>query len=92
MPDELHQGDKIDTPQLSQPLCTSLQIARFELLTSFGVVPGVCVGHSSGEIAGAYEISALSLESACKVAYHRGRLAGNLVATNSRSSAMRSGG
>ena len=39
------------------------------------------IGHSSGEIAAAYAVGALSLESACKVAYHRGRLSGLLAAS-----------
>lgn len=34
------------------------------------------MGHSSGEIAAAYAIGALSQESACRVAYYRGLLAG----------------
>lgn len=43
-----------------------------------GVIPDAVVGHSSGEIAAAYTIGGLSLESACQVAYHRGRLAQRL--------------
>lgn len=39
------------------------------------------MGHSSGEIAAAYTMGALSLESACRVAYHRGRLAAKLAST-----------
>ncbi|KAK3937139.1 hypothetical protein QBC46DRAFT_294875 [Diplogelasinospora grovesii] len=76
--DELHRGDNINKPEYSQPLCTALQIALVELLRSFGVVPGAVVGHSSGEIAAAYAVGALSLASACKVAYYRGQLAGKL--------------
>lgn len=49
-----------------------------ELLKSLGVVPSAVVGHSSGEIAAAYSIGALSLTSACKVAYYRGQLAETL--------------
>ena len=40
-------------PDLSQPLCTALQIAVVDLLESFDVVPSIVVGHSSGEIAAA---------------------------------------
>ncbi|KAF2179436.1 hypothetical protein K469DRAFT_596142 [Zopfia rhizophila CBS 207.26] len=46
---------------------------------NFNIVPATVVGHSSGEIGAAYAIGALSLTSAMKIAYHRGRLAGNLV-------------
>lgn len=78
--DKLQSKDEISKPQYSQPLCTALQIALIELLESFNITPSAVVGHSSGEIASAYCAGALSLESACKVAYHRGRLAGQLVA------------
>lgn len=60
------------------------------MLESFGITPAAVVGHSSGEIAAAYCAGALSLESACKAAYHRGRLAGNLVAIASVQGAMMS--
>lgn len=40
------------------------------------------VGHSSGEIAAAYTIGALSHESACKVAYYRGVVTGALRASD----------
>ncbi|ESZ94756.1 polyketide synthase [Sclerotinia borealis F-4128] len=88
--DELRHEERINTPQLSQPLCTALQIALVELLASFGIVPDVVVGHSSGEIAAAYAVGALSLNSACRVAYHRGRLVGQLLALTQSTSAMMS--
>ncbi|KAI1138716.1 hypothetical protein F5Y05DRAFT_403935 [Hypoxylon sp. FL0543] len=88
--DKLLCEESIHTPEISQPLCTVLQIALVELLRSFGIIPDVVVGHSSGEIASAYTLGALSLESACKVAYHRGRLAQSLKASTSKSSAMMS--
>ncbi|KAH8201344.1 hypothetical protein TruAng_004512 [Truncatella angustata] len=68
----------IDKPEYSQPISTAVQLALIELLRSFGVVPKAVVGHSSGEIAAAYAIGALSLISACKVSYFRGQLAGRL--------------
>lgn len=61
-----------------------------ELLREFHIVPDAVVGHSSGEIAAAYTIGALSLESAIKIAYHRGRLAQQLVSPSSKSGAMMS--
>lgn len=76
--DQLESDNTIHRPEYSQPLCTALQIALTELLKAFGVVPGAVVGHSSGEIAAAYAAGALSLASACKVAYFRGLLAGKL--------------
>lgn len=53
-----------------------------ELLRSFGVSPAIVLGHSSGEIAAAYATGGLSHESACKVAYWRGQLAGKLRGTS----------
>lgn len=78
--DIIQEKEKINDPQLSQPLCTALQLALVELLRSFSIIPVAVLGHSSGEIAAAYTTGALSFESACKVAYHRGRLAGQLAA------------
>lgn len=88
--DELRCGDNINAPQISQPLCTALQIALVELLKSFDVTPDAVIGHSSGEIAAAYTIGALSLDSACRVAYHRGRLAAKLAASSDYPSGMMS--
>ncbi|KAK3343522.1 fatty acid synthase S-acetyltransferase [Lasiosphaeria hispida] len=88
--DELRNRDNIDSPDRSQPLSTALQIALVELLKSFGIVPKAVVGHSSGEIAAAYAIGALSLHSACKVSYFRGQLAGQLKAAAATGPAPRS--
>ncbi|PKY00277.1 polyketide synthase [Aspergillus campestris IBT 28561] len=81
--DELRHGKHINEPQYSQPLSTAVQIALVELLESFGITPKAVVGHSSGEIAAAYTLGALSLSSACKVAYFRGQLTGKLRADSS---------
>jgi acyl transferase domain-containing protein len=63
----------------SQPICTALQIALVELLRDWGIIPDRIVGHSSGEIAGAYCVGALSRESAWKVAYYRGLVSASLA-------------
>ncbi|KAK2797957.1 polyketide synthase [Onygenales sp. PD_10] len=76
--DELRQERNIHKPEYSQPLVTAIQIALVELLRSFGITPKVVIGHSSGEIAAAYAVGALSLTSACKASYFRGRVAGQL--------------
>jgi acyl transferase domain-containing protein len=73
--DIIHDNERINTPEVSQPLCTVLQIALVELLRTFGLVPKAVVGHSSGEIAAAYAVGALSQHAACKVAYYRGQIA-----------------
>ncbi|KAL2835135.1 polyketide synthase [Aspergillus cavernicola] len=80
--DELRHSDNIDKPEYSQTLCTAVQIGLVELLKSFGVVAKAVLGHSSGEIAAAYTNGALSLKSACKVAYFRGKLAEKLRVQN----------
>ncbi|KAI0110924.1 hypothetical protein GGR51DRAFT_569554 [Nemania sp. FL0031] len=78
--DKLCDCEDINLPIYSQPLCTALQLALFELLLSFGIRPKFVLGHSSGEIAAAYACGALSLTSACKIAYFRGEVAGKLQA------------
>ncbi|KAL1603469.1 putative PKS/NRPS-like protein biosynthetic cluster [Paraconiothyrium brasiliense] len=80
--DKLEDKACIDKPEFSQPLCTALQIALVELLRTFKIFPDVVVGHSSGELAAAYTVGALSLRSACTVAYHRGRLAKRVAAAS----------
>ncbi|KAI0848452.1 polyketide synthase PksD [Daldinia vernicosa] len=88
--DEIHDGKRINDPDLSQPLCTALQLSLVQLLRSFGIIPAAVIGHSSGEIAAAYTVGALSFEAACKVAYHRGRLARRLATTTSARGSMMS--
>ncbi|KAI0868558.1 hypothetical protein GGS24DRAFT_513175 [Hypoxylon argillaceum] len=73
--EKLHIQEDINLPQYSQPLTTALQVALVQLLKSFGIVPAAVVGHSSGEIAAAFAAGALCLQSACKVAYYRGKAA-----------------
>ena len=63
---------KLSRAELSQPLCTALQIAIVDLLAFWGVTPSAVVGHSSGEIAAAYAAGALSKEDALIVAFYRG--------------------
>ncbi|XP_014553689.1 hypothetical protein COCVIDRAFT_29158 [Bipolaris victoriae FI3] len=63
---------KINKALYSQPMCSAVQIALVELLASWNIRPASVTGHSSGEIASAYAIGALSLEDAMTAAYHRG--------------------
>ncbi|KAJ5539524.1 hypothetical protein N7513_007856 [Penicillium frequentans] len=69
----------IDEPKYSQPLTTCLQIALVDLIKSFGILPTIVVGHSSGEIAAAYAAGNLSRASAVKIAYYRGLLSSKLA-------------
>ncbi|KAL9047293.1 MAG: hypothetical protein Q9214_000093 [Letrouitia sp. 1 TL-2023] len=65
---------KIHSPEISQPLCTALQIGLVDLLSSWHVEPVVTVGHSSGEIAAAYAAGTHTAEEAIIMAYYRGKV------------------
>ena len=66
------ESSRINTAELSQPLCTALQIALFNKLSGAGIQPAAVVGHSSGEIAAAYAAGAISMDFAIIFAYYRG--------------------
>ncbi|KAF3480301.1 polyketide synthase [Arthroderma uncinatum] len=63
---------RVQTAELSQPLCTAVQIALVDLLAVVGVKPSAVVGHSSGEIAAAYASGALTAKEAIISAWQRG--------------------
>lgn len=63
---------RVNVAEFSQPLCTAVQIALVDTLRAYGVTPSAVVGHSSGEIAGAYASGALTAEEAIIAAHHRG--------------------
>lgn len=63
---------RVHVAEFSQPLCTDLQIALVDTLAALGIQPDAVVGHSSGEIAGAYAVGALTAEEAIICALHRG--------------------
>lgn len=63
---------RVGLPEVSQPICTVLQIALVDMLRSWGIKPACSVGHSSGEIGAAYAIGALSHRDAIAIAYFRG--------------------
>lgn len=65
--------------EISQPICTAIQIAIVDLLQQWGVEPVAVCGHSSGEIAAAYCAGILSQESAIVAAYYRGLYMSNIV-------------
>ena len=69
----------INDPQFSQPICTALQVALVELLASWSVRPGAVVGHSSGEIAAAFTVGAISRQTAWRLSYYRGALSSALA-------------
>ena len=62
----------INTAEISQPLCTAVQIALADLLEDWNVRPGTVIGHSSGEIAAGYCAGAFNTRDAMSIAYYRG--------------------
>ncbi|KAL2752849.1 hypothetical protein ACRALDRAFT_1083424 [Sodiomyces alcalophilus JCM 7366] len=62
----------VNSSRYSQPLCTALQLGLISFWHRLGVRPVACVGHSSGEVAGAYAAGILTLKDAITVAYYRG--------------------
>ncbi|KAL7907284.1 hybrid PKS-NRPS [Trichoderma velutinum] len=63
---------RISAAEISQPICTALQIALVDLLRASGVKLDAVVGHSSGEIAATYAAGIINLEAAMQIAYYRG--------------------
>ncbi|KAI1408201.1 ketoacyl-synt-domain-containing protein [Hypoxylon sp. FL1857] len=73
-------SSRINEPEISQPATTAIQVALVDLLTSyFAICPSSVCGHSSGEIAAAYALGAISRQDAWELAFHRGRCAGALL-------------
>ncbi|KAJ4294702.1 hypothetical protein N0V88_004936 [Collariella sp. IMI 366227] len=63
---------QIDKAELSQPLCTALQILLVDVLREAGVFFDAVVGHSSGEIGAAYAAGIITASEAIRIAYYRG--------------------
>lgn len=84
--DELWRKDetssKINDAEYAQPICTALQVALVDLLSSWGVTPVAVVGHSSGEIAAAYAAKHLTCEDAWVLSYYRGQACKRLLTAN----------
>ena len=75
--EELHRDSatsRLNDVSMSIPICVALQIALVRMLREWGVQPTAVTSHSSGEIAAAYTVGALSHKSAMAVAYYRAAL------------------
>lgn len=66
---------RVHLAEISQPICTAVQVALVDLLATVGVEPKAVVGHSSGELAAAYAAGALTAKEAIIGAYQRGQAA-----------------
>lgn len=65
-------SSRIAMAELSQPLCTAIQIILVDILRGAGITFAAVVGHSSGEIAAAYAANFISAHDAIRIAYYRG--------------------
>jgi len=63
---------RLNLAEFAQPLCTAIQVALVDTLRSIGIEADAVVGHSSGEIAGAYAAGALNAGEAIIAALYRG--------------------
>ena len=73
--DQLSAGadtSRLGEAELSQPLCTAVQIILVNLLQAAGVKFKAVVGHSSGEIGAAYAAGFISASDAIRIAFYRG--------------------
>ncbi|KAI8633246.1 putative polyketide synthase [Xylariaceae sp. FL1651] len=89
--EELNQPEnttRVHEAEISQPVCTIVQLALVMLLRSWGIEPTQVTGHSSGEIAAAFAAGLLSFEAAVAIAYFRGLSALQLTHENEPKGAM----
>ncbi|KAL9121427.1 MAG: hypothetical protein Q9187_002019 [Circinaria calcarea] len=66
------ESSRVSEAEISQPVCTAVQIAIVDLFASWNIKPAVTVGHSSGEIGAAYAAGRLSAPEAILAGFFRG--------------------
>lgn len=66
---------RIAEGELSQPLCTAVQVMLVDMLKEAGIEFDSVVGHSSGEIGAAYASGFVNATDAIRIAFYRGRYA-----------------
>ncbi|MCJ1379055.1 hypothetical protein MMC17_002155 [Xylographa soralifera] len=66
---------RVHATAISIPVCVALQIALVRLLEAWGITPTAVTSHSSGEIAAAFAVGAMTHRQAMATAYYRAVLA-----------------
>lgn len=79
---------RITEAEISQPLCTAIQIILVDLIRAAGFDFTAIVGHSSGEIAAAYAAGFISAFDAIRIAFFRGLFSRLASGKNGESGAM----
>ena len=75
--EELSRGEadhRMGETQIAQPANFAIQYALSELLSSWGIEPDACIGHSTGEVGSLWKSGVLSFAEAIRVIYERSRL------------------
>ncbi|KAI2613433.1 putative FSP1 [Hypoxylon sp. NC1633] len=72
------KASRVNHTAFSIPVCAAVQISLVRLLEIWGIIPSAVTSHSSGEIAAAYTVGAISLRYAMGIAYHRSVLAAEI--------------
>ncbi|PGH13809.1 hypothetical protein AJ79_03377 [Helicocarpus griseus UAMH5409] len=70
---------QVNRTAFSIPICVAVQISLVRLLRTWGITPSAVTIHSSGEIAAAYTVGAISYRVAMGIAYYRSALAADMV-------------
>lgn len=78
------EPDRVQMPDVSQTVCTAIQIGLVDLLASWSVRPAGVVGHSSGEMAATYAAGRITAAEAIAASFFRGQA----VAQNKKEGAM----